>query len=345
MVKSMNQLKRIPAACTIAAFLIIALGSSFAEPPKNPRFNALEKHALSAKSADEKDFATLAAFLVSKAKGDKEKAWCIYRWVTDLLAYNVEAFLAKNPGDNSIETVLKTRLCVCEGYSRMFLKLCEEAGLEAVKVTGVARSGSKDAKGKPAFESHAWNVVKLDGKWELIDSTFGSGSVDKKAFVKNFEPMFFMVPPEQMRFTHFHEDAKWQLLEKTITREKFDKQPLVQASLFKLGLSPVSILKATKSSSFGGFPEIFDVAKTKIKVVEVPLNAKLKTGQIYRIAIESPELSKVLILSNDKQQMNLQKQGSSFTGEVRALSGTMLIAVQKSNQGNEYSFLLRYKVE
>ena len=113
MVKSMNQLKRIPAACTIAAFLIIALGSSFAEPPKNPRFNALEKHALSAKSADEKDFATLAAFLVSKAKGDKEKAWCIYRWVTDRLAYNVEAFLAKNPGDNSIETVLKTRLCVC----------------------------------------------------------------------------------------------------------------------------------------------------------------------------------------------------------------------------------------
>jgi hypothetical protein len=344
MVKSMTQLKRI-SALTIAAFLIIALGSSFAEPPKNPRFTALEKHALSAKSADEKDFATLAAFLVSKAKGDKEKAWCIYRWVTDRLAYNVEAFLAKDPGDNTVETVLKTRLCVCEGYSRMFLKLCEEAGIEAVKVTGVARSGSKDAKGKPAFESHAWNAVKLDGKWELIDSTFGSGSVDKKAFVKNFEPMFFGVPPEQMRFTHFPEDTKWQLLEKTITREDFDKQPLVQASLFKLGLSPASILKTTKSSSFGGFPEIFDVAKTKIKVVEVPLNAKLKSGQIYRIAIESPELSKVLILSNDKPQMNLQKQGISFTGQVRALSGTMLIAVQKPNQGNEYSFLLRYQVE
>ncbi|MEI6685141.1 MAG: hypothetical protein WCN64_03310, partial [Planctomycetota bacterium] len=81
MVKSMTQLKRI-SALTIAAFLIIAMGSSFAEPPKNPRFTALEKHAISAKSADEKDFATLAAFLVSKAKGDKEKAWCIYRWVT-----------------------------------------------------------------------------------------------------------------------------------------------------------------------------------------------------------------------------------------------------------------------
>ena len=31
--------------------------------------------------------------------------------------------------------------------------------------------------------------------------------------------------------------------------------------------------------------------------------------------------------------------------QVRALSGTMLIAVQKPNQGNEYSFLLRYQVE
>lgn len=326
-------------------FLLLALGISFAEAPKNPRGIALEKHALSAKPSDEKDFATLAAFLTSKAKGDKEKAWCIYCWVTDRLAYNVEAFLAKAPGDNTVETVLKTRLCVCEGYARMFLKLCEEAGLEAVKVTGIARSGSKDAMGKAVFESHAWNAVKLDGKWELVESTFGSGSVDKKAFVKNFDPMFFMAPPEQLRFSHFPDDKKWQLQEKTISREDFDKQPLVQSSLFKLGLSPANILKTTKSSSFRGFPEIFDVAKTKIKVLEAPLNAKLKTGQIYRFAIESPELSKVLILTNGKPQMNLQKQGINFTGEVRALSGTMLIGVQKPNQGNEYSFLLRYQVE
>ena len=344
MLKSFDQTRKI-SAIAIATFLIITLGSGLAEPPKNPRFAALEKHAMSAKQADESDFKTLANFLVSKAKGDKEKAWCIYRWVTDRIAYNVEGFLTKNPGDNSVETVLKTRLCVCEGYSRMFAKLCEEAGLEATKVTGVARSGGKDSSGKPVFESHAWNAVKLDGKWELVDSTFGAGSVDKKAFVKNFDPMFFMVPAEQMRFTHFPEDSKWQLQEKTITREEFDKIPLVHSGLFKLGISPTSILKATKSSSFSGFPEIFDVVKTKIKAVDVPLNAKLKTGQIYRIAIESPELSKVMVLSNDKPLLTLTKQGMAFAGQVRAQPGTLLIAVQKPNQGNEYSFLLRYQVE
>ncbi len=329
----------------LPALVVLVLGTAQAEFPKTLRTIALEKYALSAKPSDEKDFATLAAFLTSKAKGDKEKAWCIYRWVTDRISYNVEALLTKMPGENSAESVFKSRVCVCEGYSRLFLKLCSEAGLETVKVVGIARSGSKDDKGVPSIESHAWNAIKLDGKWEFVDSTWGSGSVDKKAFVKNFDPQFFMIPPEQIRFTHFPEDSKWQLIEQTITKEEFDKQPLLRPGFFKLGFTAANLSKAAKNPSFAGFPELFEVAGTKIKVIDAPLNVKLKAGQVFKVSIESADISKVVVLVNEKPILYIPRQGAIFTSLVKPPVGSLLIAVEKSNEKNQFSYLLKYRVE
>ncbi|MEY4189273.1 MAG: hypothetical protein RIR17_9 [Planctomycetota bacterium] len=318
-----------------------------AEPPRTPRFPALEKHALSARKADEADFKTLADFLVSKAKGDKEKAWCIYRWVTDRISYDVDSLLKKDLKleKNTPEAVLNNRLCVCEGYSRIYKKLCEEAGLEVVQITGHARDGNKDKSGVPLHNTHAWNAVKLDGKWELIDPTFGSGSIEKEQFRKNFEPMFFLVPPDQMRFSHYPEDSKWQLIEKTISKDEFDRLPLVRASMFRMGISPSNINKSIKAKGFDGFPEVFDVPGVKLKVVDAPLQSRLKTGQQVRVIIESGDISKMLIVANDKPLVTSPRQGAGFVANFRAPPGSIVVAVQKPNSGNEYAYVLKYKVE
>lgn len=318
-----------------------------AEPPRNPRTQALEKHALAAKPSDERDFKTLADYLVSKARGDREKAWCIYRWVTDRVSYDVEALLSKDLKleNNTAEAVLKNRKCVCEGYSRIFKKLCEEAGIEAVQVTGHARDGNKDKDGVALHNTHAWNAIKLDGKWELIDPTFGAGSINNKAFQKNFETMFFLVPPEQLRFSHYPEDSKWQLIDKTITKEAFDKLPLVRATFFRMGISPVAINKTIHAKGFDGFPEVFDVQGMKLKVIEAPLQSRIRPGQQVRVALESTDISKLLVVANEKPLASSLRQGTSLTANFRAPPGTIVIAVQKPNSGNEYSYILKYKVE
>lgn len=49
---------------------------------------------------------------------------------------------------------------VCEGYSAAFYKLLTSAGIECKFITGVS--------GEP----HAWNIVKIDGKYYHVDITF-----------------------------------------------------------------------------------------------------------------------------------------------------------------------------
>ena len=52
---------------------------------------------------------------------------------------------------------------ICTGYSRTFQLLMTLSGIECVLVPGTAHGGSDD---------HAWNLVKLDGEWYAVDTTW-----------------------------------------------------------------------------------------------------------------------------------------------------------------------------
>lgn len=70
-------------------------------------------------------------------------------------------------------------VAVCVGYAEAFLVLAHLAGLEAVQVVGIT-----DGNG------HAWNRVKIDGKWRNIDVTWndkGNQSSDKWLFLTDAE--------------------------------------------------------------------------------------------------------------------------------------------------------------
>ena len=77
-----------------------------------------------------------------------------------------------------------------------------------------------------AEPNHAWNAVKIDGKWQLIDTTWGSGYVSDGAYVKQFRETFFLPSPEQLAFSHFPQDAAWQLRsERSLSKTEFESLP------------------------------------------------------------------------------------------------------------------------
>jgi hypothetical protein len=61
---------------------------------------------------------------------------------------------------------------VCIGYATLYNTIVSKLGLNCRFVEGLVRNNK--------YESHAWNVVELDGKWYCVDTTWGdSGSADK----------------------------------------------------------------------------------------------------------------------------------------------------------------------
>ncbi len=69
---------------------------------------------------------------------------------------------------------LNTRSGDCTEYADLLTTLARHAGLPAESVTGLAYSGSPT----PGFYVHAWNRIKINGRWHTVDPTWNELQVD-----------------------------------------------------------------------------------------------------------------------------------------------------------------------
>lgn len=90
---------------------------------------------------------------------DYGKAHSIARWMVDHIAYAYDH--EGNPASqhNTAYIALTKNEAVCDGYAKAFDFLCKKAGLESVYVS------AKDL-------SHAWNMIRINGKWYHVDVTW-----------------------------------------------------------------------------------------------------------------------------------------------------------------------------
>lgn len=168
---------------------------------------------------------------------ESAKARAVYTWIALAISYDLEKSLRNEPrsyklseeeayNNQLIKQTLLTRKAVCEGYSRLFRKLAVSVGLESEVIRGWART-NEDEIGTPLEKiDHAWNSVKFDGKWRLIDVTWGSGSFNTATskVVKEFNSFYFDAPPHLFFLKHFPENGMWQ--NEKLSREEFISKPL-----------------------------------------------------------------------------------------------------------------------
>jgi hypothetical protein len=303
---------------------------------------AIDQHALRAPRAVERSVATLAAYLTRSADDDRDKVRAIYRWVTDRIAYDVEAFLAKRYGDNRTQTVLKKRRGVCVGYANLVRDLCREAGIEAVVVVGASKGyGFQPGKSIPDVD-HAWNAVKVDGRWTLLDATWGAGVIRAKKFVKVFDPYYFLTPPDQFIFTHFPKDRHWQLLRQPISAKEFARQPRVGKELFQMGVSAAAVRQQLKD---GDVVKAWQRPGAKVTIRQAPLQGLLRAGSSYRFRIETADYTSFAVFYQG-QWIYLQRNGPVFECTVEAAKAGQLILRGKPRDSKDdyYWDILGYVV-
>ena len=204
-------------------------------------FTTIDRHALSTPRSAERSIGALAAYLTRPARSELEKARAIFRWVTHNIAYDADAFFSRRfrNARATPESVLKSRRGVCDGYARIYEGLARAAGLEVVRVSGYAKGfGYELGDQIPKRSNHAWNAVKANGRWILLDSTWGAGAVsgESRRFVRSFQEHYFQTDPNEMIYAHLPEDPKWQLLDKPLSRGKFAKLPKLRPLFFQHGL-------------------------------------------------------------------------------------------------------------
>lgn len=182
----------------------------------------------------------LASLLEQNTTTETEEARIIYAWITqhiayDLNAYNDAVYHDKYP-DVEATTVLQKRTTICSGYSNLYLALAETMNLESVMVVGHAKGATPPDLERFYDINHAWNGVKIDGEWYLLDATWGAGSIVNDRFTFDYKPYYFATAPEELINNHFPKDDGWQLLAKIHSRKDFDNAPDISDRFYILGL-------------------------------------------------------------------------------------------------------------
>ncbi len=190
-------------------------------PEKTPRSVAAPQGAITV--ATEK----LSFYLTRNTTSDAEKAFEIYKWITQNISYDHElmrnATLQKQiytSEENVIKKVLERKMALCGGYAFLFKKMCADVGIVSEVVHGYTRKYSAKTP-KRATPEHTWNVVKLNGEWHLLDITWAisHGSENKP---DNF---WYLVNPSEFILSHYPENKKWTLLKDPVSQNSFLKNP------------------------------------------------------------------------------------------------------------------------
>jgi hypothetical protein len=221
-----------PLAVGTCFLLLVWLAPAGAAPP----YADLDRHALAVSDRDEASVERLAAALTDSAATDREKARAIFRWIAAHISYDEEAYYSGRYGDTSPEAVLHRRASVCAGYAHLYEALARAAGLEAVRVAGHAKGVSYRLGAPVTGADHEWNAVKLDGRWYLLDVTWGAGLLMGQGWTRHFNEHYFLTPPEEFIYDHFPNDAQWQLLDPPRTRDEYAQLAYLRPEFFQHGL-------------------------------------------------------------------------------------------------------------
>lgn len=315
--------------------------------PRNP-FAKIDRHARNCPSSMEGDIITLSEYLAEGARSDLEKARSIYVWLTHNVSYDDAGFNSGNYKDTSADGVLVNRKSVCSGFSNLYFELGDAMGLEIKKVIGYSKGYGFKQGDRFEKTNHAWNIIKINGKWRIFDATWGRGyskNINGKLTSFNeFEETWFNVDPYEAIFTHLPENPAHAFVSPRLSLRQYESLPYVRQRFFSLGFPGRKIYKLAYEDPSLQFPKSYSF-DTHVKVHSAPIFSPLELGKSYHFDLYVPRGISVAIQDGANEWTYFKNNKGRFEQDYEIkMDGSLDISVKYDQGGTSYHTILSYTV-
>uniref|UniRef100_A0A5F7ZJU2 Kyphoscoliosis peptidase n=1 Tax=Macaca mulatta TaxID=9544 RepID=A0A5F7ZJU2_MACMU len=201
------------------------------------QFEKLDLHAsqVTAKSGLDE----LVSDLLQEAHTDLERVRAIWIWICHHIEYDIAAAQEKDRQAFKPTDILRTQKTNCDGYAGLFERMCRIAGVQCMTVPGYSKGfGYQTGQSFSGEFDHAWNAVYLEGRWHLVDSTWGSGLVDTTTskFTFLYNEFYFLTHPALFIEDHFPDNKNWQLLKPPQSLRQFENNMYHKSEFYNKGM-------------------------------------------------------------------------------------------------------------
>ena len=190
---------------SVFKFILLLCFLCISEKAISQKFSAIDTHLASIPTQNYSNIEQLHNQIVKPHFNEEQKVYSIAKFITNTITYGERARKPLN--------TINSRVGVCQDYAELFIALCELSNIENNYVTGDGKTSAQDI----GFYSsnHAWNVVKVNGHYQIYDLTWAAGTYDDRtnSFNKNFNAQYFNANPKDFISNHFPDNSKWQLLD------------------------------------------------------------------------------------------------------------------------------------
>ncbi len=134
----------------------------------------------------------LSRQICANKTSEEEKVRAIYNWITYHIKYDTKRYSNAEIKRFSNKKTLFRGKALCDEYANLFETMCKAVSIKCITIDGYLKGYDYEPDDTLYAANHAWNMVKIDEHWQLVDITLSAGYlVWKPTFLEYFNPLFF----------------------------------------------------------------------------------------------------------------------------------------------------------
>lgn len=252
----------------------------------------------------------IVAKVIKPGMSDLEKELALHDYLVFNTVYDYENYMSDTVSDEAHQPygVLVDKVAVCDGFARTMQILLNMVEVESEFVHG-------SSEGERGWNGHAWNIVKIDGKYYHLDVTYNNIDKDNTEIENDsITHMYFNISDRQMSVDH-----------------KWDKNAYPSCDTDSDCYTRISELREDRIID-GDTAYYLDRAGSIVKINLVDFTtSNISSKKAKKIVLSD---GYIYYIVSDKSENGIYKLGTDGTGETKVLEGDVNLIAE--NEGTVY---------